>query len=238
MLCCAVQAMHTRRLQQSCISSGTISRWSNLPAGHVTACCANAAAVASTETWQACQFRMPTNWLQVDGRLHNSYLRYGGGGQSAPAALLPQCSGTLFPLAWNAQEGPPKLPGSAAFGGKQWRELSGLQALAEYPCLSMKEAGVPEHFCQRFRPMAFSLYVQALKSGQGIILDLDFQDLMTEQEMRSLVGAAAVRLCSQLQGGGASPSLFYQLQCELWRAACPLAWIALWRMYYHGCWCG
>lgn len=30
--------------------------------------------------------------------------------------------------------------------------------------------------------------VQALKSGQGIILDLDFQDLMTEQEMRSLVG--------------------------------------------------
>ena len=30
--------------------------------------------------------------------------------------------------------------------------------------------------------------MQALKSGQGIVLDLDFQDLMTEQEMRSLVG--------------------------------------------------
>ena len=36
--------------------------------------------------------------------------------------------------------------------------------------------------------MAFGWNVQALKSGQGIVLDLDFQDLMTEQETRSLVG--------------------------------------------------
>ena len=37
-------------------------------------------------------------------------------------------------------------------------------------------------------PRAFFSILQALKSGQGIILDLDFQDLMTEQETRSLVG--------------------------------------------------
>ena len=63
-----------------------------------------------------------------------------------------------------------------------------LQALAEYPCPSLRKAGLSERACQHFYPVSFCLNMQALKSGQGIILDLDFQDLMTEQEMRSLVG--------------------------------------------------
>ena len=93
-------------------------------------------------------------------------------------------------LACIAHQRPPKLPVSSASYGMQWQLLSLLQA--EYCCLQYFSPKGKQAF-QSCRvstacPMAFGLNMQALKSGQGIVLDLDFQDLMTEQEMRSLVG--------------------------------------------------
>ena len=79
--------------------------------------------------------------------------------------------------------------------------------------------------------------VQALKSGQGIILDLDFQDLMTDQEMRSLVGQLQFAYAANCKAE--VPAHLYFTSFNVSAAVsnpCPLAWVAEWRMCHHVCW--
>ena len=86
--------------------------------------------------------------------------------------------------------------------------------------------------------MAPGWNVQALKSGQGIILDLDFQDLMTEQEMRSLVGQLQFAYAANCKAEVPAHLYFTSLTVSAAVSSLPLGMSAQSRMCSHACWGG